>query len=107
MRARTQISVTRGWFAEAEIAKKSLTKKKKKNHLTDSLVGHGTNRLLSQRDPVPRVWPRPKGWGKYPVLQLLAQMLLAEAVGVGLPCQGTIPYLRGTTGTCQEIQPSR
>lgn len=56
---------------------------------------------------MPRVWPRPKGWGKCPVLQPLAQMFLAEAVGVGLLCQGTAPSLCGATGTCQEIQPSQ
>lgn len=56
---------------------------------------------------MPRVWPGPKGWGKCPVLQPLAQMLFAEAVGVELPCQGTAPSLCGATGTCQEIQHSQ
>lgn len=56
---------------------------------------------------MPRVWPGPKGWGKCPVLQPLAQMLLAEAVGVELLCQGTVPSLCGATGTCQEIQHSQ
>lgn len=57
---------------------------------------------------MPLRWPRPKGCVKCPVLQPVAQMLRAEAVGVGAPApRGRSPSLHGATGARRGVQPSR